>query len=194
MTPDGKLWDKKSIIESHIINAVFMLYNKPIPEPSILLLAGAAWEMLDALSKRTLQPSTKGMMRSRVEDRFVNKFSAQLNTAYNFVKHSTADPTATLEEDIGWWCGTVLYHACNDYLALFGEHQPGMMVHRMIWRSQNPLLMRPYTTPHQIFATKWMLKRIEHPWNLIMWLENNLDVLERFKREDFPLKQAANKE
>ena len=171
--PDGSAWNKKSVVESHLINAVYMLYNKPVPEASVLLMAGAAWEILDALSKRTDQPSTKGMMRSRVQDKFANKFSAQLNTAYNFVKHATADPNEEMKDDIGWWCGTVLYHACNDYLALFGEHQPAMMVHRMIWRSQNPTLMIPFTTPHQIFATKWMLRRFEHPWNLIMWLEKN---------------------
>lgn len=182
---------KRQVVREELEVAVQMAFTAGSSDAVILVLASAAWEILQALAARTKVNTVKQMLGSKVADKDRKKFLGYLNEPYNFMKHATSDPDKALDMEAAGlkeWSRFVLYAACHDYGALFGEFTPEMLVYRMIWRVDNPLAMEPPTTRMQMHAANILLQMgNRRPSNLIGMLRANPDILEKFKKSDAPL-------
>ncbi|MFN3559277.1 MAG: hypothetical protein ACK4UQ_08310 [Brevundimonas sp.] len=108
---------------------------------SVHVLASAAAEVVGVLRRTNGTPSVQSEILISLASEFDEKFEDYLKASFNFMKHGTKDPSATLRfnpNESEW----VIYHACVDYLATFQVAPPEASLFLVYMTEHWPWLVR----------------------------------------------------
>lgn len=183
-TPIGGLTRQQILVEE-LNTAVRLAFAEKSSDVAMLLIAYAAWDILDAMATRTGARTVRRMLEGMVASENKAKFMGYLKDPYNFLKHGKRDANEEMPLDrsgLMEWSHFILYAPCHDYNLLFGETTPEILTYRTIWRVHNGKAMVPPMTPEQMRAgTLLIAKSGGDPLKVIEFLEKAKDHIDTLK-------------